>query len=326
MGEIEMAYKKAYFSRVELYDSKSKNELDYHLLQEIYQNILNEKAVRTKEGVTLRLNPQATLSDPKLMLDIINYKEGFLFGRISKQKENNAILKRGYVTLDAEDVFTPTEARNNGIEIFTYFLLDYNTGIFMMVSAQGAPKASVMNNILWEYNRDYYTEFVDIPNDEGIQVLFNDEEPEVVGFEFDVPRPSAQYLQEILELDEPELFETLSNGVKKARIILSARKYDSVEKDKSKVAKIIEILQNNKKKYPRLIIKGKGKKVKSQNFDLHAKYFSYPIDIKKTHIVAGNVVEFNLEELTAQFSIGLYDAYCSNYALLIALADREERD
>ena len=321
-----MAYKKAYFSRVELYDSKSKKELDYHLLQGIYNNILDKNAVLTKEGVALRLNPRASLFEAKLMLDVINHDKDFMFGRISKQKENNTILKRGYVNLDAKDVFTPAEARSNGIEVFTYFLLDYNKGIFIMVSAQGAPKAKVLDNIFWEYNKDYYTEFVDIPNDEGIQVLFNDEEPEVVALEFDVTRPSAQYLQQILGLNETELFETLSEGVKNARIILSAKKYDSVEKDKKKVEKIIEILLKKKGDYPRLIIRGKGKEVKNQSFDLHAKYFSYPIDIKKTHVIAGNTVEFNLEELTAQFKVGLQKAYYSNYDLVVALADREERD
>ena len=55
------------------------------------------------------------------MMDVINYKTGYLFGRLSKQKENNALLKRDYETEEAEDVSHSLEAkkeRDRNIHLF----------------------------------------------------------------------------------------------------------------------------------------------------------------------------------------------------------------
>ena len=82
--------------------------------------------------------------------------------------------------------------------------------------------------------------------------------------------------------------------------------------------------KENKNKYTKAIISGKGAGLKNQKFDLHAKYFSYPITINKSHVEAGKRIEYSLEELTDQFSYGLYNAYQSNYNLIVALADRED--
>ena len=58
-------------------------------------------------------------------------------------------------------------------------------------------------------------------------------------------------------------------------------------------------------------------------FDLHAKYFSYPVTVNKTHIVEGKRIEYTLKEMDAQFKTGIVNAYELNYDILLALADRE---
>ena len=318
-----MAEKKVYFSKIELYTS-SNQKIEYQDLEGLYDDILNRHSRQHGNYRTLCLNPKAEDGTPKLMMDVINYKTGYFFGRLSKQKENNALLKRDYETEEAEDVFTPLEAKKRGIEIFTYFLLNYSKGIFSIVSAQGAPKAAVLNNILIEYNDSYYTKFIDIPNGEGIEVLYNAYNPELTSMEIEVPNPSPVYLEEILEIKEDVMFDMLNEGTPKVYLMIKPFTRQSLERDSKKVKRIIEILKENKNKYTKAIISGKGAGLKNQKFDLHAKYFSYPITINKSHVEAGKRIEYSLEELTDQFSYGLYNAYQSNYNLIVALADRED--
>lgn len=319
-----MPDKKVYFSKVELYDSHNR-KVEYQRLETLYDDIINQRSDFHDDYKTLCLNPRDDIFEPKMMLDVIEYKEGYLFGRLSKQKENNALLKRDYDTNEAEDVFSPDEAKMRGIEIFTYFLLDYSKGIFSIVSAQGAPKASIFNNILIEYNNRYHTKFIDIPNDDGIKVLYEAQKPELTGMEFEVPVPDPEYLEGILEINEAEMFDMLNDGVQKVYIAFKPFARNSIEKDEKKVRKIIDILVKNKYKYPKAIISGKGAGIRNQKFDLHAKYFSYPITINRYHKEAGRKIEYTLTELTGQFSYGLYNAYQTNYDLIVALADREEK-
>lgn len=319
-----MAEKKGYFSKIELYTSGNQ-KIEYQNLKELYDDILKCHSKQHKNCRTLCLNPKAEDGTPKLMMDIINFKQGYLFGRLSKQKENNALLKRDYETDEAEDVFTPFEAKKRGIEIFTYFLLDYSKGILSIVSAQGAPKAAVLNNILIEYNNSYYTKIVDIPNGEGIEVLYNAHNPELTAVELEVPNPEARYLEEVLGIKEPVMFDMLNEGTQKVYVMIKPYTRQSLERDEKKVKRIIEIFKENRNRYAKAVITGKGSGLKNQKFDLHAKYFSYPITINKFHVEAGKRIEYSLDELTSQFSYGLYNAYQSNYDLIIALADREER-
>ncbi len=211
------------FWSMNLIDKKKKDVLNPIELNNIFNDIFNKYCIKTQECKTLDLTPKITPDsyEPKILLDIYDVdKDNFMFARISKKKENSAMQRRDYSTYIANDVFTNAEMRKLGIEVFTYFIIDYSKGVISIVNAQGAPGPRILNWIFEEYNKDYEIEFVNIPNKAGIEALYKSQAPVITGYEFEVPIPNAEYLQEILHLDEKEITTIVNENVHKATLIL----------------------------------------------------------------------------------------------------------
>ena len=92
---------------------------------------------------------------------------------------NNAMLKRDYQTLQADEVFTDAESRKQGIEVFTFFLYDYDKGIVSIVNAKGAPGTKALGKAIETYKPEYKLEFHNIPNEEGIKVYVTRKIPQI---------------------------------------------------------------------------------------------------------------------------------------------------
>jgi len=320
-----MANKTVEFLKVELLDRVSGHKVDYKLIETILKDIISKKATVGAVCKILDLTPNIAADDvdPKIILDVFDHAH-FLFGRICKKKSNSAILRRDYESLVPEEVFTPTEARKKGIEVFTYFILDYNKGIISIANAKDAPGAHILNCILDNYNSTFVMKFTNIPNEDGINVLYNSESPEITRLEFEVPSPDPQYLQKILKLSEEEIAYIASSDLVTTTVTLKANPYKALEKDYNKVREIINIVKANNYKYKNTVVTGKSKDFSNKEFDLHAKYFTYPIQVNKIHVVEGVKKEYNLKEITEQFESGLEDAYYKNIDLLVAIANRED--
>lgn len=320
-----MANKTVEFLQIDVLDRISGSKLDYKILESIMKDVITTKAINGSECKILDLAPNIEVDsiDPKIVLDIFD-DQHYLFGRICKKKSNNAILQRDYSSLEPTEVFTPAEARRKGIEVFTFFMIDYTKGIISIANAQDAPGANILNNILDNYNSDYIMKFTNIPNQDGINLLYRSTSPEITRLEFEVPSPDPQYLQRILKLDEEEITYIASSDMITTTLTLKPSPYKSLEKDQGKVRRIIEILKEKNNNYKHTIIRGKSNEFGNKEFDLHAKYFTYPIKIKKYRIVDGKKKEYNLKEITEQFKDGLNQAYYANKELLIALANRED--
>lgn len=311
------------FFKVFLKETGSKRELDIVKLKTLFEEIFRREGKDCKKYISIDLSPDRVPNDiePKEVLDIFR-DDKYLFGRICRQKSNNAILKRDYDNLIAQDVFTDAEARKRGIEVFTFFILDFVKGILAMANAKGAPGEHSLDSLFKAYNNSYYLEFANIPNEEGINMLYNSKNPKISGFEFDVPSPNAEFLQRVLGLDEDIIKEIIQNDVMTATVMLKPVPYQKMIKGPNKVKEILDILKRKKKNFSKCIVRGGSEDFNSRRFDLHAKYFTYPIEVRKYRQINGKNVEYSLEEIIEQFRIGLHRAYEMNYDLLLAIADR----
>ena len=108
------------FFKVRLIKRAGKEELDYRLLGELLEGILAQHAVQNENYRSIDLSPKTEpdSADPKEVMDLFE-DDKYLFGRLCRKKANNAVLKRNYETLEAENVFDGSEARKRGIEEFT---------------------------------------------------------------------------------------------------------------------------------------------------------------------------------------------------------------
>lgn len=296
-------------------------------LESIFNTIFDQHSKRTDSCRTLDLTPKVTPDsyEPKILLDIFDIdRPNFLFARISKKKANNAMQHRNYDTYVYKDVFSSEENKKQGIETFTYFIIDYTQGIMSIVNAKDAPGARSLNYIFNEYNTEYELDFINIPNKNGIDLLYKSNSSVITGFEFEVPVPNPEYLQDFLGLDEDELVQIVNENVHKATLILKPEPYKKIENEPSKVRKIIDILQNKRGQYNHSIIRAKTDQISSRNYDLHAKFFTFPITIKQYQTVNGVKRPLSNKDMELQFKDSLFYAYQSNIDLIQCIVNSRE--
>lgn len=311
------------FYKVVLMARAKNEELDYKIIKNIIAEIVDEHAVANDGYLSIDLAPGIlpTSIEPKEVMDIFD-DDKYLFGRIARKKANNTVIKRDYSTLKADNIFEEYEVADKGIEVYTFFILDYEKGILSVVNTKGAPNFKALDALCQYYHTEYEFNFESIPNEDGISVLYGAAVPEISKFEFEIPAPNAEFLQAVLGLDEDIIGEMIQNNVYSSVITLKAMPYHKLLSKKEKVKAVLDILINKKRNYSKAIIRGKSESFGSRNFDLHAKYFTYPIEVKKSRTIQGKEVEYSLQELVDQFRHGLHMAYESNFDIINAIANR----
>lgn len=322
-GKEEMASMTTEFYKVVLVTRAKEEEVDYKKIKDIVTEIILEHSVYNDGYQSIDLSPDIlpTSIEPKEIMDIFD-DDKYLFGRITRKKANNTVIKRDYNTLKADNVFEEDEAEDKGIEVYTFFILDYDQGILSVVNTKGAPNFKALDALCLNYSPEYKLNFESIPNENGIAVLYGAATPSVSKFEFEIPTPNAEFLQAVLGLDEDIIREMIENSVYSSVITLKAMPYHQLLSQKEKVKEVLDILIRKKRNYSKAIIRGKAENFGSRNFDLHAKYFTYPIEVRKFHTVRGKQVEYSLQELVEQFKHGLHMAYESNFDIINAIANR----
>lgn len=322
-----MSNKNVEFLEIVLKNKNTGVLLDCCELRRIFNDILVKHGVKNIDCITLDLTPRVSPDsyNPKILLDVYEMSD-IMFARVSKKKENNAIQRRDYTTYIADDVFTAAEMSKLGIEVFTYFIIDFKKGIISIVNAQDAPGPRILNWVFEEYDKTYEIEFSNIPNKDGIDILYKSESSKITRYEFDIPTPNAEYLQEILGLSEEEIVKIVNHNAHKATLIIRPEPYKNMESNHNVVREIIDILKRKQATYDKSVIRAKTDEFNNRDYDLHAKYFTYPITVKKFRTVGGEKVGYNNDEMKNQFKEGLMGAYNKNKDLILAIVDRENGD
>lgn len=311
------------FYKIVLVARANDKEINYKMIKDIITKVISENAIDNDEYKSIDLSPDVlpTSIEPKEIMDIFD-DDKYLFGRITRKKANNTVIKREYSTLKANNVFEDSEVIDKGIEVYTFFILDYEQGILSVVNAKGAPNFKALDALCLHYSAEYKLNFESIPNKEGISVLYGATTPSISKLEFEIPTPNAEFLQAVLGLDEKIIREMIQNNVYSSIITLKAMPYQQLLSKKEKVKSVLDILISKRKNYSKAVIRGKSESFGSRNFDLHAKFFTYPIEVRKYHTVHGKQVEYSLQELVEQYKHGLHMAYESNFDIINAIADR----
>jgi len=316
-----MADKNINFVQVELKNMENNQKMNIKYLKVLFEEVFNKYAIKGELHDSVDLSPDiiAGGTEPKVILDI--YPDSrYLFGRICRQKPNNSILSRDYGTLLSENAVKTEEEMTKGIETFNVFMLDYTTGILAILNSKDAPGRNFLSDILIKYGTGHFLKFTDVPNANGIDMLYNSTDTELMKIEFERPLPTGEYLQKVLGLKENELVDILNSDIKSVHIALKGEKYKSLEKDKSRINKIIDIFRVNKNTLSSAVIKARSKEFNSREFSFQEQYYSYPIKystFKRNE--NGDKVPYTLYEMVQQFISGLKIAYEENFDALTTI-------
>lgn len=307
-----MASKNTYFFEVKLFHQNQ--EVEYSRIKEVLSNIIEQRTVLFDNYRSLDVTPYD--EEMHLVMDIYNYAENFLFARMSKQKPSNSMVQHDYRTFEKEDVLPGNNENERGIEQYTYGMLMYETGIFMLASTQGAPTEKIVSNIFSLYAPEYSVELTAIPNERAIESIYEGNESQITKLEIEVPLPNLGTLESVFNWNEDELLEVIGERNLNATIVLKPLTRKSITENEEETRKLVDIIKGGLTGYNKAKMKAKAQNMKLREYNFFDDKFSYPIDINISYIRDQEVIYYTVEQLVDIYRTKMRNAYYENVALL----------
>lgn len=310
--------KKVNFFTVDLFESVNSTEKDYRLMKELLVSIIEENSKDVNGFKVLDLTCD---NDLHYVADIFSYKDQKLFMRVSSQKPAGGYLRRNYTTNIPAGVLGASSEDKEGIEVYTYALLDYESGIFSIVNQQSAPNYRIINYFFSKYNADYYMEFKAIPNPDGILRIYEAKEPRISQVEIEVPVPSAEVLEQMFGWNAKDILDVQGRGLK-ATMKLSGidRKVITDTEEESKG--LIDCIKERITDYNKAKVRAKAEGIKTRDYSFFDENFSYPIEIPSYCIISGEKHYHTADDLIPIYREHLQMAYNENKQLLMSISNR----
>lgn len=318
IGERDMAIKKVYFYKVSLFEQGNSEDY-YKSLKNKLVKIVEKYAVDQGGYKALDLTDDVY---EHIVWDVFEYADNKLFGRLSKQKPSNSVMGRDYRNLKKEDINITSDEKVYGIEQYTYGNLDYASGIFSIVSVQGAPSERILKKVFEKYMSEYYVELIPIPNQDSIKKLYDERNAEVSSVEVEIPLPDTPTLQHIFGWKDKELMGVLGDRNLTARVLVKADARRTMTYDSEESRSLIREIWDNIKEYRGAKIKAKTARHRMREYDFFEQYFSYPIDIALYHMVDYERVYYSVDELMEIFKQNIIHAFVENEELLKIIISR----
>lgn len=309
---------KIYYYMVDLMDTMGDTKREHKEIKSILNDIIRKYGVNNKGIITLDLSSDDNLH---FIADIFDFKNEYAFMRLSSQKPTGSFIHRDYETYHPSALLEGASEDKEGIEIYTYVLFYYGTGILSIVNQREAPGHKVLNNMFRKYASDCYLKFVAIPNRDGVDRIYYGNNPSISAIEVDVPTPSADILESVFKWDDKDILDSISGDLSVSiRISGLDRRFIIEGEEQSK--NIIDKIKSRLSAFNKAKIRGKADGIKTQDFNFFNEMFSYPIDIKKSTLVNGQVHYYTVEELVQHYKKSLLEAYDKNIQLLKVITNR----
>lgn len=314
-----MAQKKIYFYKAILYD-----EYGAIASQELFKNIiieiLNRYGIDQEECISIDITPHE--ESMHLIFDAYNYKNEKLFGRFSRQLPKNSLVHHEYRTYTSSDVLPGVDEKERGIEKYTYGMLNYVSGIFAFVSSQGATSEKALKILIEKYKPGYTLDLISIPNERGIERIYEGKDPEISKVEIEVPLPDAAVLESLFGWKDAELLKSLSENKLRISTVLKSEPRNNLTDEPGIVQKVIDAVKEGKNGYNKAKMVARAKSVKAREYNFFDDNFMYPIDIAPYHMqnneriyyTAQELVDIYMQNITLAFneSKGILDLFRNN--------------
>lgn len=310
--------KRVYYYTTELVEAANDNKCGYSIIKDKIVEIINLKAVPMEGFKVLDLSKGDELH---YMADIFEYEGTRLFMRMSSQKPSGSYIFRDYKTRVPNNVLEENSEDKEGIEIYTYALLDYATGILCIVNQKSAPKYRLINNIFSLYDQRYALEFLPVPNKNGIDKIYNSRSPQITAIEVEVPIPSAEVLERLFDWGTDDILD-IQNGRLKATMRLSGIDRQIITDGEIETQHLIDRIKQRLGGYRKALIRGRAEGIKTQDFNFYNEFFSYPVEIRTYSIENGRKHYFTADQLITEYKDNLIMAFNENVGVLKAITNR----
>lgn len=317
-----MAIRKIYYYRIRIEDRNNHNNFtaDAHT---ILNNIFNANCVvanRTRSLILDHGEVRTGQNIDRVTLDILHNGNDYLFARVGKTKDINEALIRDIRTNQIDNVVNPNEIGFKKLEIFTYFLLDYATGLLGFIEGQSAPSVNSIGNIINNYSDIYEMTLENIVSGEAVRTLLTPGSViSKLNYTFRVPNPE---ILAGLGLKREVIDILTDTDITQARLVIrnDNRRYLTTEPNviQRLIGAIGELsLDENSD----ISIVGRTASSSLQEYSFEMQNYSSSIDIPTTRVDNGLLVTLPLEEIATEAFLRMRAAYTFNRDNLINLGN-----
>lgn len=311
--------KKVYFYKVGLVNEADNQPGDYKNIKDILIRIIDEKSTECESFKAVDLTRD---EDLHYTADVFEYCDDILFARLSSQKPTGSYLYRDYSTNVPNALLEGSSEDKEGIEIYTYVLLNYETGILTFLSQKGAPSVNTLNYLFAKYNPSYSLKLTKIPNADGIDFIYQASESHISQIEIEAPVPDAAALEQIFHWKPQEILDAQTLADLKVTVRLSVSDRRSMTKTDIETRGVIDGLKAAIGKYRKARVRAKAKNIKTQDYNLFEEYYNYSVDIPTYKVVNYHKIYYTANELVQIFREHLLMAYTENINLLRSITNR----
>jgi hypothetical protein len=311
-----MTIKQAYYYSCSIHEVSTNRNVTKDI-KSIFDDVFKKECIDNGGIKTMSLNSE------KATLDIIYEDNTYLFARVGKAKDQSDALIRDQKTMKYKYVIENKDLGSKYLEICTYFLLDYSTGIVGFILGKSAPTVSTLINIVNLHYQEYIMTIDNIVSAEHVKALMSP--GSTIGkikYSFAVPNVDIlKYIglkpKQIAALTDTEVFDL--------DLVIRNKPRKSITSDNRKIRAIIgsfEELPEQIKKT--LSFTGKTSTSSTQDYDFDVQNMVYSITVPTEKIVDSKKKKLSIDEVASDVFIKLRNLYISNKKDLIRFCNREE--
>lgn len=289
-------------------------------IRDIFQMIFEEHCYDTDDGKSLILSR----ANQRITMDILKDDESFLFCRVGKIKSNAEMLVRNLETCEWDNVLDPEELGIKGVEICTYFLLDYISGIVGFIFGQSAPGANILVNIVNEYTDNFNMSIENIISPDTVRTLMQDG-AEVSKLNYTFLVPNVEIL-EYLGLSR-DVIDSLGDDITKT-VQLSIK--NEVRTPLFKGAQAIKaaidgLISSKNDKMDKISLTGKTRGSVTQDYKFDTSPLSFKLEFEvEEKVLSGVWRQMTPEKLAEEIYVKMLSFYRANKEHLLRFSNRDE--
>lgn len=284
--------------------------------KDIFDEIFNKHCIGDGNSLALARGEQ------KVTMDIITNNNSYLFARVGKIKSNADMQVRNLATGERKDVLSDEEAEQMGIEICTYFLLDYTTGIVGFILGQSAPGVNILVNLVNEYCDEYNMSITSIMSNDSVSALLNPG-AKISKINYSFLIPNAEILAEI-GLDRDVIMEMDGIRQKEVCLTIKCQERKPLFEGQDKISRVLNSLKKKKGNVEKLSVTGKTTTSTSKNYTFADELLSFNISFPIQQNDDGIITNSTPEQLAQEVYIKMAKVYQENRDNLVMLANRDE--
>ncbi|WKY44192.1 hypothetical protein Q5O14_16435 [Eubacteriaceae bacterium ES2] len=190
------------------------------------------------------------ISGNNVILDIYKNTNDYVFGTISNEKDHNTSQKRNNSNLQTTSILNNKEIKTIHFEVFSYFMIHYDTGIISFIQSMGGPAVSKFTDLVNILDKFTFAVPAIIRKD-TVDIIYNSDY--VKQLSFSTVTPSMEVLG-VLGLSDDELHNLNESSIGDITITITAKRFQSFQ-DHKLARKVLAAFQSKKLKKAKVLCK-----------------------------------------------------------------------